>query len=1112
MATSRRGKITEAFDLEAIEAQQKKVIGLIGEFVDVLNKVKPVQVGLAGAEKTKDVIDGMKAVSQATKEAESTSKALQDAISKLSEMSAKAKANYDALGNSLDDNIKKQLQYKIRLEEIKKALKDLEQFKGLGGQQIADEIAKLTKEELLLKQATTDVNATIRAQVKEINSNSNSIDEARAKLKQLRDARNAIDLTLPGGQESAQQLNAQIDRLDEFIKKNVDAYTQQKINIGNYQGSAKIIVDALAEVEKKLDALKEKQQGLQNLSKTDPIGFKFSNQADQLNQVNAELAKTEKEFTALNNITSNPQFFNLAAVGNARTEVRGFTTTLIELEEKGLGNTDFANELRKRLAHLTDQISDTRQEIKAMSSDSRAFDQVNTSVRFLTNSYQTFVGIQALVGDQNEETQKTIQKLIAVQAVANGLQDIAEQLTKKGTIVNTAYTYVQTQLAIATNASAAATTRLNAVMKLSTIGLVLTVVGFLVSQMAKLKKETDDTAKAQKEYLDYLSESSGEYVKAASQVGKLKSEVELARKGLISKESVLKEYNSTIGKTTGQVKNLNEAEAFLSDPEKTQAYIRMMLLRAAANIALQEAAKKAFEAERNRLIGVQAEQDKIDKKTGLKVKFDPIDPYGRPVKPIALPITEKLFADKAEAEKKGQKNIQDIIDNLFKQAGDIAKKYNFNFFDDNTQKDKNSSLEKDLKARFDLYKLEKERELELDERVIDEDTASYDQRLLAAFHYVKEKQKLILEEAEFEKSIGKKSNAEKDLIDKQAVEDQIKVAEDVEKKLIDAKKKTAIQVDNTNKFQIASYSSLYNELSLQIDLYTKKQQEAAAIEKKYHEERKERLKELGQELKNLVFDLLTDSIERQENKISDQMDLIDKRKEKEIEAINQTTFSEQEKNQKITLAEKRAQAEHEALDRKKRLLEVQRAKFERAKAIADIVQGTAIAVVNTLADKTMPAPVRLVLAGIVAAIGAAQLIRAIAQPLPHYKHGTTDHEGGLAVVGDGGTPEFVQTPEGDIYQTPAKDTLVELPKHSKVYKDEMALMDAMHRQHMTTTERIYKTPNEHYQFQNITDSISKMEKNVVKAIKDKPLPVFDRGGLKQIIHGNGSVIEYIRSL
>lgn len=57
-------------------------------------------------------------------------------------------------------------------------------------------------------------------------------------------------------------------------------------------------------------------------------------------------------------------------------------------------------------------------------------------------------------------------------------------------------------------------------------------------------------------------------------------------------------------------------------------------------------------------------------------------------------------------------------------------------------------------------------------------------------------------------------------------------------------------------------------------------------------------------------------------------------------------------------------------------------------------------------------------------------------PVPKYAHGTDGHPGGLAVVGDGkgnnAGQELVTTPDGQNYLSPAKPTLVNLPKGTHV--------------------------------------------------------------------------------
>lgn len=126
---------------------------------------------------------------------------------------------------------------------------------------------------------------------------------------------------------------------------------------------------------------------------------------------------------------------------------------------------------------------------------------------------------------------------------------------------------------------------------------------------------------------------------------------------------------------------------------------------------------------------------------------------------------------------------------------------------------------------------------------------------------------------------------------------------------------------------------------------------------------------------------------------------------------------EQADARKAAITQKEEQREKE--------LARQKAAMQKKKTIFEIILNTATAVVEALPN--------FILAGIVAAAGAAQLGIAIAQPLPEYAAGTRNHPGGLALVGDGGRPEVVMTPSGGLFRTPANDTLVDLPARSVVF-------------------------------------------------------------------------------
>lgn len=212
------------------------------------------------------------------------------------------------------------------------------------------------------------------------------------------------------------------------------------------------------------------------------------------------------------------------------------------------------------------------------------------------------------------------------------------------------------------------------------VSAVLTGITTLTQKYGSLNNAIDaltgglsDQQKAQEEVTNSIKGAENEYVKAVSNVNELKNEIDLAKQGFLKKDEVLKHYNETVGKTTGQVNSLNEAEAALQ--KNADAYIRFTLLKAAAQTALQEAAKKSFEAEKERQKSDEESVSYI--LSGLKNSKDT----------SILGIYAKNAArnrEKAAAESdKDAKILEDIAKKFEEQAAQISKSFNFNFFGDN---------------------------------------------------------------------------------------------------------------------------------------------------------------------------------------------------------------------------------------------------------------------------------------------------------------------------------------------------------------------------------------------------------------------------------------------
>jgi hypothetical protein len=134
---------------------------------------------------------------------------------------------------------------------------------------------------------------------------------------------------------------------------------------------------------------------------------------------------------------------------------------------------------------------------------------------------------------------------------------------------------------------------------------------------------------------DLLKKGSDAYVKASTDINKLKDSFNDYQNGLITKDKFLKEFNSTLGDTISKTEDLATAEKFLTDYADT--YVQMTFKKSVANLAAAEAAKKQIELEllKNKpitpstgsalaaifgnpaLIGISAAESKVALQNGL---------------------------------------------------------------------------------------------------------------------------------------------------------------------------------------------------------------------------------------------------------------------------------------------------------------------------------------------------------------------------------------------------------------------------------------------------------------------------------------------------------------
>jgi hypothetical protein len=132
------------------------------------------------------------------------------------------------------------------------------------------------------------------------------------------------------------------------------------------------------------------------------------------------------------------------------------------------------------------------------------------------------------------------------------------------------------------------------------IGIALGVVSSIVVAFGDdiqkfIVEKANNLGEAFKIETDLVNKAGDAYVKASTDINELKDSYSDFQNGFITKEKFLKQFNSTLGDTISETKDLATAEKFLTD--YADEYVQMTFKKAVANEAAAAAAKKQFEAE-----------------------------------------------------------------------------------------------------------------------------------------------------------------------------------------------------------------------------------------------------------------------------------------------------------------------------------------------------------------------------------------------------------------------------------------------------------------------------------------------------------------------------------
>lgn len=209
--------------------------------------------------------------------------------------------------------------------------------------------------------------------------------------------------------------------------------------------------------------------------------------------------------------------------------------------------------------------------------------------------------------------------------------------------------------------------------------------------------------------------------------------------------------------------------------------------------------------------------------------------------------------------------------------------------------------------------------------------------------------------------------------------------------------------------------------------------------------------DVAKEAISAISDLISAIYDAQIAKIEEEQEANEEATEAEIERISELeeskAITKEEAEARKRAAEEKSAKKNEELEKKKAELQYKQAVLQKATDLAQAAISTALGIITTIAQMGMPAAIPMI--AVVGTLGAIQMATIAATPIPKYAKGTGDkgHEGGLAIVGDGGKREAVIV-DNTLWITPDIPTLVDMPKGSVVLPDasrfiEMSAVDSI---------------------------------------------------------------------
>jgi len=739
-----------------------------------------------------------------------------------------------------------------------------------------------------------------------------------------------------------------------------------------------------------------------------------------------------------------------------RKRLKEITFQLAELKLAGKDNTEEFKALAKEAGNIKDVLGDVGQEINNLASDTSTFDGLISAAQGVTGAFAVGQGVVALFGDESEELQKTLLKVNAAMAILQGLQQIQNVLQKESAasrladvVATKAQVIVQKIYTAVTGQATAATTAFK--VALATTGIGLLVVGVLALVQA-LQEEDNALEEVNRELernkeltsldIDALQRRTDLEVARAEAAGKAESDILRIRGlSLLQQRALLVQANKDLSSQQQELDNTSEAYQKYNEQIETNAKAidnldnQLIIDNLKFQKQLADEAKKAAEEQQK----AAEERAKKLKDARLLELNDQLAALQRQLlnaeegSEQELRLKQRVVAAKARIELEGD----NLTKNQRKLIQEQAAKEQLEL-----ERDRNKKLTADAIAG----------QMSLNNAVLASVRTNAEDRLLLQISNIELAAAAEIAAAEGNsakiKEIIAKRDADIAAVQKADIESRTQLEIDLLTAREGATNRSLQRIAQDEKQSADRRIRAIQQLS-EFELSNIERRESAL-----EQEREKKL--ISDEEYNIRYAQLQDEkaklSEDAEKKITDiHISENEKRKEAQRQLIDLTinTASQvldvigqlndirtQQEEERLEgerarvqeLLESGAITEKEAIARNKRI-DAEEKKLKREAAQRDKNVAIFNAVINTAAAVTKALP-NLILAGIAAALGAAQIAIIASRPIPKFRGGKKNRYEGPGIIGEAGSEIFEH--DGKRYIA-HKETLVWLGKDDKVY-------------------------------------------------------------------------------